>query len=59
MNGSLAQLIALTSYGNAFLTSWETDNGFYPGNALVNFDNKAFIPVAIARIFQKLIADFT
>jgi hypothetical protein len=39
MNGSLAQLIALTSYGNAFLTNWEAEDGFYPGNSTFQYCN--------------------
>ena len=38
MNGTLAQLIALTSFGNSYMNSQEA-NGFYPGNSTFQYCN--------------------
>lgn len=38
MNGTLAQLIALTSFGNCYLNSQEV-NGFFPGNSTFQYCN--------------------
>ena len=37
MNGELAQLIAITSYGNAFLSTGIIEDNFYPGNSTFQF----------------------
>ena len=39
MNGILAQLVSLTSYGNAFLQGNDNIDDFYPGNSTFNFCN--------------------
>lgn len=38
MNGTLAQLISLTSFGNSFLNG-QNVNGFYPGNSTFQYCN--------------------
>lgn len=40
MNGILAQLVSLTSYGNAFLQRNDDVENFYPGNSTFQFCNK-------------------
>jgi len=40
MTGILAQLVSLTSYGNAFLQAGENIDGFYPGHSTFQFCNK-------------------
>lgn len=40
MNGILAQLVSLTSYGNAFLQGNDDIENFYPGNSTFQFCNK-------------------
>jgi len=40
MTGILAQLVSLTSYGNAFLQAGESIDDFYPGNSTFQFCNK-------------------
>jgi hypothetical protein len=37
MNGELAQLIAITSHGNVFLSTGIIDDNFYPGNSSFQF----------------------
>jgi len=39
MTGTLAQLIALTSFGNEFLETGSVPNEFYPGNSTFQFCN--------------------
>src|SRR3569833_801930 len=40
MNGILAQLVSLTSHGNAFLKGNDDIENFYPGNSTFQFCNK-------------------
>ncbi len=37
MTGTLAQLIALTAYGNAYLTTGNLPDDFYPSNTTFQF----------------------
>lgn len=52
MNGTLAQLIALTSFGNSYLNSQEV-NGFYPGNSTFQYCNTVDFRTFKKPLFRK------
>jgi len=52
MTGTLAQLISLTSYGNAFLQAGEIADDFYPRHSTFQFCNKVDFKNFKKRIFS-------
>jgi hypothetical protein len=52
MTGILAQVISLTSYGNAFLQAGELTEDFYPSHSTFQFCNKVDFKNFLKRIFS-------